>query len=58
MATVNQSQPRLRKENDYENQLVAQPIKKISWQPNRKKRTIPTNKENQLVAQPIKKISW
>ncbi len=28
---VNQSQPRLRKENDYENQLVAQPIKKISW---------------------------
>ena len=33
------SQPRLRKEN-YENQLVSQPIKKISWYPNRKKRTI------------------
>ncbi len=51
------SQPRLKKEN-YENQLVTQPIKKISWYPNRKKRTIPTNKENQLVAQRIKKISW
>ncbi len=51
------SQPRLRKEN-YENQLVSQPIKKISWYPNRKKLTIPTNKENQLVSQRIKKISW
>ncbi len=48
MATVNQSQPRLRKENDYKNQLVAQPIKKISWYPNRKKWTIPTNKENNI----------
>ena len=52
------SQPRLRKENDDENQLVAQPITHTSFIENSieagnlLRGNDPTNQENQLVSQP------